>query len=151
MGSEVSGSIRHVLVQRCKFTGTGSAARFKSQPSRGGVIEDIVYRDIQLDNTRQAVEFNLEWRMVPPIAPPAKVLTVVRNVRLINFSGTAQSGGVMHGLKGSPIQDVKFENCKVTAQRGLVLENVKDPDLSGLELKVAEGESIIRQDAAAQP
>ena len=103
MGSEVSGSIRHVLVQRCKFTGTGAAARFKSQPSRGGVIEDIVYRDIQLDNARQAFEFNLEWRMVPPLAPPAKVLTVVRNVRLINFSGTAQSGGVMHGLKDSPI------------------------------------------------
>jgi exo-poly-alpha-galacturonosidase len=36
MGSEVSGSIRHVLVQRCKFTGTDSAARIKSQPSRGG-------------------------------------------------------------------------------------------------------------------
>ena len=151
MGSEVSGSIRHVLVQRCKFTGTGAAARFKSQPSRGGVIEDIVYRDIQLDNVRQAFEFNLEWRMVPPLAPPAKVPTVVRNVRLINFSGTAQSGGVMRGLKDSPIQGVKIENCKVTAQRGLVLENVKDPDLSGLELKVAEGEPIIYRHAAAQP
>jgi polygalacturonase len=151
MGSEVSGSIRHVLVRRCKFTGTGSAARIKSQPSRGGVIEDITYRDIELNNTRQAFEFNLKWRMVPPIAPPAKVLTVVRNVRLINFSGTVQSVGVMHGLKDSPIQDVKFKNCKVTAQRGLVLGNVKDPDLSGLKLKVAEGEPIIRREAAAQP
>jgi len=151
MGSEVSGSIRHVLVERCKFAGSGAAARFKSQPSRGGVIEDIVYRDIQLDNARQAFEFNLEWRMVPPIAPPAKVLTVVRNVRLINFSGTVQSGGVMHGLKDSPISNVKFENCKVAAQRGLVLENVKDLDLSGLDLKVAEGEPIIRRDSAAQP
>jgi polygalacturonase len=150
MGSEVSGSIRHVLVERCKFAGTDAAARFKSQPSRGGVIEDIVYRDIQLDDVHRAFEFLLEWRMVPPLAPPAKVLTVVRNVLLINFSGTAQSGGVMYGLKGSPIQDVKFENCKVTAQRGLVLENVKDLDLSGLELKVAEGEPIVRRDAAAQ-
>jgi polygalacturonase len=151
MGSEVSGSIRHVVVQRCQFTGTGSAVRFKSQPSRGGVIKDITYRDIQLNDVRQAVEFNMAWRMVPPIAPPAKVLTVVRNVRLINFSGTAQSGGVMLGLPESPIQSVKFENCKVTAQRGLVLENVQHPDLSGLELKVTEGEPIIRRDTAAQP
>jgi len=151
MGSEVSGSIRHVLVRRCKFMDTGSAARIKSQPSRGGVIEDIVYRDIQLTNVRQAFEFNLEWRMVPPIAPPAKVLTVIRNVRLINFSGTAQSGGVMHGLKESPILGVQFKNCKVTAQRGLVLGNVKDPDLSGLHLKVASGEPIIQSAAAEQP
>ena len=151
MGSEVSGSIRQVVVQRCQFTGTGNAVRFKSQPSRGGVIQDITYRDIQLNDVRQAVEFNMAWRMVPPIAPPAKVLTVVRNVRLINFSGTAQSGGVMRGLPDSPILSVKFENCKVTAQRGLVLENVQRLDLSGLELTVAEGEPIIRRGMAAQP
>jgi len=151
LGSEVSGSIRHVLVQRCKFTGTSSAARMKSQPSRGGVIEDITWRDIQLDGARQAFDFNLAWRMVPPIAPPAKVLTVVRNVRLINFSGTAQSGGDMHGLKDGPIMGVKFKNCNITTQRGLVLSNVQDPDLSGLKLKVAEGEPIIHSDAVDQP
>jgi len=151
MGSEVSGSIRHVLVQRCRFTGTGNAARIKSQPSRGGVIEDITWRDIQLTNVYQAFEFTLEWRMVPPLAPPARVLTVVRNVRLVNFSGTAQSGGVMHGLKDSPIQGVKFKNCNVTAQRGLVLGNVQNPDLSGFSLKVAEGGPIIHSDAVEQP
>src|SRR5450432_2300961 len=37
---------------------------------------------------RQAFEFNLEWRMVPPIAPPAKVLPVVRNVKV---SGPGES------------------------------------------------------------
>jgi len=151
MGSEVSGSIRHVLVERCKFTGSGTAARIKSQPSRGGVIEDIVFRDIQLTDVGRAFSFELEWRMVPPIAPPAKVLTVVRNVRLVNFSGTARAGGVIQGLKGSPIQDVKFENCKLTAQSGLVLENEKIPDLAGLELKVAEGEPIIHGAPAARP
>jgi polygalacturonase len=165
IGSEVSGSVRHVLVQRCKFTGTDSAARIKSQPSRGGVIEDITWRDIQLNNVFQMVDFNLAWRVVQPIAPPAKVLTVVRNVRLVNFSGTAQSGGGMRGLPDSPIQDVNFINCKVTARRGLFLENVKDPPVrsqplvapryrslqrgadqgfSGLDLKVAEGVPIIR-------
>jgi polygalacturonase len=148
IGSEVSGSIRHVLVERCKFAGSGAAARIKSQPSRGGVIEDIVYRDIQLEDVRLAFEFILDWRMVPPVAPPAKVLTVVRNVRLINFSGTAESGGIMHGLKHGPIQNVVFENCNITAQRGLRLENVQAPDLAGLALKVADGEAILRPDPA---
>jgi polygalacturonase len=151
IGSEVSGSIRHVLVQRCKFTGTGQAARIKSQPSRGGVIEDITWRDIQLDGTRAAFDFNLAWRMVPPIAPPAKVLTVVRDVRLINFSGTAQSGGEMHGLKDGPIRGVKFKNCNITTQRGLVLSNVQDPDLSGLKLKMASGDPIVHSDTVDQP
>lgn len=149
MGSEVSGSIRHVLVERCTFTGTDSAARIKSQPSRGGVIEDIVYRDIRVTDVKRAFSFELEWRMVPPLAPPAKTLTVVRNIRLINFSGTAQAAGVIQGLTGSPILDLKIENSKLTAQRGLVLSNTQDPDLSGLELKVAQGEPIVRRDAGA--
>jgi len=151
MGSEVTGSIRHVLVQRCKFTGTGSAARIKSQPSRGGVIEDIVFRDIQVADVARAIDVDLEWRMVPPLAPAARVLTLVRNVRLINFTGTAKSVGVIRGFQASPIRDFKFSGCQVTAQSGLVLSNVQDFDPAGLELKVAEGEPIIRQVAAALP
>ena len=45
----------------------------------GGVVENITYRDLKLNNTRQAFEFNMGWRMVPPIAPAAKVLPVVKN------------------------------------------------------------------------
>lgn len=148
IGSEVSGSIRHVLVERCKFTGTGNAARIKSQPSRGGVVEDIVFRDIQVTDVARVFGFELEWRMVPPLAPAAKVLTVARNIRLINFTGTAQSVGVMLGLKGSPIQGVKVENSRITAQRGLVLRDVQNPDLSGLHLQVAQGEPIQQQASA---
>jgi len=151
MGSEVSGSIRHVVVERCKFTGTGTAARIKSQPSRGGVVEDIVFRDIQLVNVARAIEFDVEWRMVPPIAPAAKVLTVVRNVKLINYTGTAQSVGIIRGFKDSPITDVTFDHCQITAQRGLTLANVQNVDPANLSLTVAQGEPVIRQGPGAQP
>jgi polygalacturonase len=148
MGSEVSGSIRHVLVERCRFRGTDNAARFKSQPSRGGVVEDITYRDIRLEDVRQAIVFDMAWRMVPPIAPPAKVLTLVRNVRFINLAGTAKFAGFIEGLKDAPIQAVGFRDCELTVERGLYLANETNTDLSGLALKVAEGEPIIRQAAS---
>jgi polygalacturonase len=151
MGSEVSGSVRHVLVERCKFTGSSTAARIKSQPSRGGVVEDIVYRDIQVTNVARAIEFDLEWRMVPPLAPAAKELTAVRNVQLINFTGTAQSVGLIRGFKTSPIQDLKFDHCQITAKRGLMVANVQDLDPTGLALTVAQGDPIIRQGAEQQP
>jgi len=148
MGSEVSGSIRHVLVQRCKFVGSGSAVRIKSQPSRGGVIEDVVYRDIQVTDVGRAIDFDLQWRMVPPLAPAAKVLTVLRNVQVINLSGSAETVGVIQGYKESPVEGVIFGNCHVTAKRGLVLANVGDVDRSGLDLTVSEGEPVILQDGA---
>ncbi len=148
MGSETSGGIRRVEVRNCVAEADNWAPiRFKSQPSRGGVVEDITYRDMVLRNTRQAFEFNMEWRMVPPIAPPAQVLPLVRNVKLINITGTVKSGGRMHGLENSPIENVSFKNCVLTAQKGLILENVRGLDTSGLKLTVTEGEAIVRRDA----
>lgn len=147
MGSETSGGIRNVEVRDSVFdSGNWAPIRFKSQPSRGGVVENITYRDLKLNGTKQAFEFNLEWRMVPPIAPPAKVLPVVRNVKIINVSGNVQSVGIMHGLAGSPIDGVSFQNCKITAERGFRLDHVRNVDLKGLTLDVKQGDAIIKSD-----
>jgi len=144
MGSEMSGGIRNVEIRNCIVEADNWAPiRFKSQPSRGGIVENITYRDIVLNDTRKAFEFNMEWRMRPPIAPPSDPLPVVRNVNIINVSGTVQSVGDMHGLKDSPIQNVTFTNCEISAQQGFILENVMGLDISGLTLKVEEGEAII--------
>ncbi len=148
MGSEMSGGIRNVEIRNCIVEADNWAPiRFKSQPSRGGVVENITYRDIELQNTRKAFEFNMAWRMRPPIKPPSDPLPVVRNVKIINVSGTVGNVGDMHGLKDSPIQNVTFENCRIKARRGFVLENVKGLDLSGLTIEVEEGEAIIRRNA----
>jgi polygalacturonase len=93
MGSETSGGIRNVTIRHCVADSDNSAPiRFKTQPSRGGVVENITYSDIQLNDTRQAFEFNMEWRMVPPIAPPAKVLPIVRNVDLSGLKLAVKNG-----------------------------------------------------------
>ena len=147
MGSETSGGIRNVLVRNCvSDSGNWAPIRFKTQPSRSGVVENIVYRDMKLHETRQAFEFNLEWRMVPPIAPPAKVLPIVRNVKIINVSGDVDSVGVIHGLAGSPIRDITFKNCKITAQKGFKLDHARNVDMRGLSLNVKEGEAITKTD-----
>jgi polygalacturonase len=147
MGSETSGGIRNVEVRNCvSDSGNWAPIRFKTQPSRGGVVENITYRDMKLHETRQAFEFNLEWRMVPPIAPPAKVLPVVRNIRIINVSGDVGSVGIIHGLADSPIRDIHFENCRIAAQKGFRLEHARNVDLTGLKLDVKDGESITKTD-----
>jgi exo-poly-alpha-galacturonosidase len=147
MGSETSGGIRNVEVRNCiSDSGNWAPIRFKTQPSRGGVVENITYRDIKLHQTKQAFEFNLEWRMVAPIAPPAAVLPVVRNVKIINVSGDVESVGIIHGLSGSPIQGVVFKDCKITAQKGFKLDHARDVDLTGLSLDVKEGDAITKTD-----
>ncbi|MBB3186959.1 glycosyl hydrolase family 28 protein [Microbacter margulisiae] len=145
MGSEMSGGIKNVEIHDCVAEdGNWAPIRFKSQPSRGGVVENITYRNIILKNTRNAFDFNMAWRMVHP-KPASNPLPVIRNIHIINVSGTVQSVGDMHGLAGSPISNVEFKNCNITAQTGFILDHVKNINLSGLTLKVAKGESIIRK------
>lgn len=146
MGSEMSGGIRNVEIRNCVVAeGNWAPIRFKSQPSRGGVVENITYRDITLNETLKAFEFNMAWRMVPPLKPPSDPLPVVRNVKIINVSGTVERVGDMTGLEDSPIQNVTFENCRIKAKTGFVLKNVEGLDLSGLEIEVEEGEAIIQK------
>jgi exo-poly-alpha-galacturonosidase len=146
MGSETSGGIHDVEVRNCLVdAGNWAPIRFKTQPSRSGVVENITYRNIRLNNTKKAFEFNMAWRMVPPIKPPSRVLPIVRNIRIINVSGTVNTVGDMHGLDGSPIRGVIFKNCAITAQTGFILDRVEDVDLSVLKIEVKEGEAVIRK------
>jgi polygalacturonase len=146
MGSEMSGGIRNVEIRNCVMDSDNWAPiRFKSQPSRGGVVENITYRDIQLNDTRKAFEFNMAWRMVNP-KPPSDPLPVVRNVKIINVSGTTDLVGDMYGLADSPVRNVTFENCTIKATRGFTIGNVADVDLSGLKIEVEQGEPVIRRD-----
>ena len=146
MGSETSGGIKNVVISNCVIDSQNWAPiRFKSQPSRGGVVENITYRNIKLNNTKKAFEFNMEWRMVNP-KPAAEKLPVVRNITIINISGTADSVGDMNGLKDSPITGVKFINCNINAKKGFTLKNVNNIDLSGLTITGATGEDIIREE-----
>jgi polygalacturonase len=145
MGSETSGGIHNVEIRNCTVdAGNWAPIRFKTQPGRTNVVENITFRDIKMKDAKMAFEMNMEWRMVPPITPPSKVLPIFRNIHFINITGSAASVGSMHGLKDSPIKNVTFKDCKISAQKGFRVDNIENIDFSGLTLDVKEGLPIIR-------
>lgn len=143
-GSEISGDIRHVLIRNCTFGNANrSLVRFKSQPSRGGVVEDIEYRDITVDNVESVFDINTRWRMVPPLAPPVDKPTQLKNIRIVNLKGTCQSAGSFSGDEYSLKDSFHFESCNLTAQKSLLVSGYKDLDFRGLEIIVPEGNPIV--------
>lgn len=145
IGSEMSGGIRNVEIRDCLVDSQNWAPiRFKTQPSRGGVVENITYRNIKLNNTRKAFEFDMAWRMIDS-KPATRALPIVRNVKIINVSGTADVVGNMSGLEASPIQGVQFENCTIKAKKGFNIRYANNVDLSGLTITGVTGEAIIRK------
>jgi len=147
IGSETFGGIRHVRLRDCTAdSGNFAAIRFKTTPSRGGVVEDIEIRDLAIHDVKQAFEFNMDWHSgTTGPDKPAKVLPIVRDIRLIHVTGDAAAAGAIRGLDGSPVTGVTFTDCAVAAGTGLVLEHTSQLDLSGLALTVATGPAIIQR------
>ena len=62
VGSEMSGGVRNILVERCTFLGTDIGVRFKTTRGRGGVVEKIWIRDVQMtDIPTDAIGFNMYY------------------------------------------------------------------------------------------
>ena len=140
MGSEVSADVRRVEVRDCiSELGNWAPIRIKSQPTRGGVIEDITYRNFELKGILRAFEFDSAWNMRINNPLAVHMPTIIRRIRLINVHGTARSAGYIRGLADGPIDGVTFENCNVTADTGLVIEHARNVDTSGLALTVKNG------------
>jgi polygalacturonase len=111
IGSEISGNCRNVFVENCKMDSPNldRALRFKSNALRGGVIENIFMRNVEIGRVAEAVltiDFLYEVGDKGPHKP------VLRNVSLERVSSAA-SPRVMWiaGFAGSVIEDVRFTDC----------------------------------------
>ena len=148
MGSEISGDIRRVTARRCRVDEDNWAPiRFKSQPPRGGVVEDITFEDIAVSGVRNVFDVILDWRSNADrnrMMTYADPVTALRRITVRNVRGSGKSMGRFSGYARSPIgADVfHFENCAFDTETGLVLEHAA-PDLTGLEWTVKEGPQLI--------
>lgn len=135
MGSEVSGNIRNVTVSHCDMAGENwNPIRFKSQPSRGGIVEHITFSDITIANARNIFEINMTWRMKGATEPPYYPLTQLRDIHFRNIRGQAENAGHLIGFAEQPFtRDVfHFENCRIEVENPLDIQYA-DVDISGLE------------------
>jgi unsaturated rhamnogalacturonyl hydrolase len=133
IGSEISGDCRNVFVENCRMDSPNldRALRFKSNAQRGGVLENVFMRDIEIGRVAEAIltiDLLYEEGARGPHRP------IVRNVSLENVSSQA-SPRVMWiaGFQGAVIDGVRFANCTfrgvdaaevVSGVRNISFENV---------------------------
>jgi hypothetical protein len=155
MGSETSGGIRNVIVRDCVADSQNAApVRIKTNVTRGGVIENITYENITYKDVQRAYEINLAWTATSSAGP--RMPPVLRNVKIINCSGVANSAGIISGLPDSLVSNLTFENCHVTTRTGLTIGDVTDEVKAsaqgpGLKIDSANGIPIIWRTAEGPP
>lgn len=171
-GSETSGGIRKVVAYQNRGIGTTEGIRFKSAKTRGGFVEDILIRDIKMENVPLPFTFTLNWNpsysyakipkeltsipphwiaLSTPVTPPERGFCefrniVIQNVEIVNAGRIFSASGLPEKL----IVNVSFTNVnaegidagKIEYARNWTMRNVKLRTRNGAPLNVSNNENV---------
>ncbi len=110
IGSEISGGCRNVFVEDCVMDSPNleRAIRFKSNAVRGGVVENVFVRNLQVGTVKDAalqIDFVYEEGAKGPHKP------ILRNLVIENMTvGNAKRVLDVQGFRGSEISGVRILN-----------------------------------------
>jgi Glycosyl hydrolases family 28 len=160
-GSETSGGIRHVVADGNRGLGTNEGIRFKSATTRGGFVEDVLIRDLKMENVPLPFTFNLNWYsaysyvtlpkgitnvpahwavLATPVSPPERGLCEFRNITIENVEATgARQIFSASGLPQRPIVNLRWSNVKAQGRTAGVIENARDWSMRNVRLQTDDG------------
>lgn len=151
IGSETTGGVKSLKVERILFDQTESGVRIKSDRTRGGIVENLSYSDLTMNNVNAPINITMYYPKVPPqdtSAPADSKTPVYRNIRITNLTATSsKNAGFIVGLPESLITDVVLENVTIKAPKGLTIRNAK-VTLKNVKIEVQEGPPFILQNNA---
>jgi polygalacturonase len=135
IGSEISGGARHIYAERCRMDSPNldRVLRLKTNAMRGGVIEHVYMRDVEVGQVADAllhVDFLYEEGLNGPHLP------VVRRIEMENIRCRRTRYGVyIRGFENSPVRDVLLRNWQVEeAPGGNVVEHARDIRAEGVRI-----------------
>jgi len=158
IGSETSGSIRHVVAYNLIAEGTSFGLRFKSTTQRGGKIEDIHLANITMKNVKYPISLDLNWNpaystSLLPEEYKGKTLPDYWNKMLasvdpkegtpkfqnIFFSNIKASGAKscinVIGIKSSTIENFNFCDVTIEGENSGIIKYAKNWECDQLNIK----------------
>lgn len=163
LGSETSGSIRHVLAENMYAKGTGNGFHIKSALTRGGVVEDIHIRNWKLDSMKNVFHFTMNWNptysysklpagynennipghwktMLRKVEPEEKGIPLFRNIYVdgMKVDGAAKFMDA-EGLPSRALENFHFSNIKATVTAAGKAHFTKGWTFNKVELVAREG------------
>jgi polygalacturonase len=172
IGSETVGGVRNVLVEDNEFLGSMYGIRIKTPRERGGLVQDIVFRDNRMTDVETPMVFSgyyesagydetaaanrlaaqggfiLGHQIYPADTDSARPYIHgstpwIRNVRVERLRATgADRAGIVVGLPERAIDGLVFEDVRVSARRGLLIRHA-EVDARGLRIDNKEGPPIL--------
>lgn len=160
VGSEMSGGVKNVSVSNCQFLGTDVGLRFKSTRGRGGIVENIYIKDINMfDIVTESFLFDLYYGGKSAVeslddgdvlASGASIPTIdettpaFRNIFVENLvSRNARRAMFFNGLPEMNIKNINLKNVSITSTVGAELVESKDIVFENVKITPKQGAAFI--------
>ena len=116
MGSEISAGVRNVFVRNCTMNSPelDRAIRIKTNTLRGGFVENVYVRNIEVGQVKEAVlRINMYYAIYGP--QEGNFMPSVKNIHLenINVENGGKYGILIKGRPGSIVKNVTFTNVHI--------------------------------------
>lgn len=161
VGSEMSSGVKNVCVSNCMFLGTDVGLRFKSARGRGGVVENIHIKNINMiDIPTDCILFDLHYSGMS--ASEEKALGLKKDVSAQDIPAVteetpqfkdiyiedivcrgANRAMYFNGIPEMPITNINIKNCHIAADNGLKLQHSSDINIDNLVLSLPEDRQAI--------
>ncbi len=135
VGSEISGGVRNLFAEDCRLDSQNldHALRVKNNAMRGGLLESLHFRNIEVGQVAHAVitiDFNYEEGATGGFVP------VVRDYTVDNLHSARSKHALdVQGLSGAPIVNLQLRNCTFeNVAEGNIVKNVKDTTLENVKI-----------------
>lgn len=149
VGSEIAGGAQNIKAERITFEGTDNGIRVKANRDRGNDVGNLVFRDIQMNNVKNALIISEYYpRILPPDGATAQPVTRLtphfHDISLENVTATGStSAGDIVGLPEAPIPGIVLRNVKISARKGMTI-GYAEVSGEGVTLHAEEGDSIMK-------
>lgn len=164
IGSETSGGIRDIVVDGLKvLAGAPAGILFKSASTRGGTIENITIRNVEMTGVATPVSVSLNWnpaysyakipegmtgypdywKVLTAPVPPEKGIPHFRDVSISGIKATgAQRAFQVTSHPDSPLLRFHFKNIDIDAKSAGSIAGAEDWTFTGVNVKTADGSRV---------
>lgn len=169
IGSETSGGFRDIDVERLTvLPGVPAGILFKSASTRGGVIQGIRIRNVEMQGVPRPISIGLNWNpsysyaklpagvknvpdywkaLLTPV-PPERGLPHFRDVEIDDVTATgAQQAFTVSAYPDAPLENFRFKNIHIEAKTAGAIQNAENWTFSGITIKTADGSKVKLKDS----